>query len=349
MSIPVPKGTQGVAPTAQTREEATLLMLTRLEECGLVEGSQFRGLGSHELLSLGSAGRLNDGFMDTKCHQQHRKPVFKVVDDQSYVVSSSDSTEEQTRSATTTSKWSEPRGTTNKPAAGTDTRACSRTRVSWQKPSNSSKRRMLVRRLLLKMGKKTKKSLIKTQVHTKRRPTFVTMSDIADLLKQEREKNPKEPRLFGSALVHISKFVDSMGAYAGNEEKITLVNLHTTKQASGEDLLRYIHRFRDISLDCYANYEEGELVGVCIDNMLPEFRAHLENLDISRFGQLLQKARKTALSVKPHTEKPKEKKNPPQVLTVSTVNNKRKKSNERSFDEAPPPVPCTLEEMKAYS
>uniref|UniRef100_A0A2N9HA43 Integrase catalytic domain-containing protein n=1 Tax=Fagus sylvatica TaxID=28930 RepID=A0A2N9HA43_FAGSY len=198
--------------------------------------------------------------------------------------------------------------------------------------------------------------------------TFVTMSDIADLLKQEREKNPKEPRLFRSALVHISKFVDSMGAYAGNgdlclrefskslddraytwyttlppgsvkvwedmvelfcgkyfqaEEKITLVNLHTTKQASGEDLLRYIHRFRDIFLDCYANYEEGELVG------------------------LLQKARKTALSVKPHTEKPKEKKNPPQVLTVSTVNNKRKKSNERSFDEAPPPVPCTLEEMKA--
>jgi hypothetical protein len=27
MSIPVPKGTQGVAPTDQTREEATLLML----------------------------------------------------------------------------------------------------------------------------------------------------------------------------------------------------------------------------------------------------------------------------------------------------------------------------------
>jgi hypothetical protein len=26
--------------------------------------------------------------------------------------------------------------------------------------------------------------------------TFVTMSDVANLLKQEREKNPKEPRLF---------------------------------------------------------------------------------------------------------------------------------------------------------
>jgi hypothetical protein len=227
---------------------------------------------------------------------------------------------------------------------------------------------------------------------------FVTMSDVADLLKQEREKNAKEPRHFvrkalypvellnqpypekyvvptfshfdgrkGSALVHISKFIDSMGAYAGNgdlclrefskslddrayiwyttlppgsvktwedmvelfcgkyfqvEEKITLVNLHTTKQASGEYLLHYIHRFHDISLDCYANYEEGELVGVYIDNMLPEFRAHLENLDISRFVQLLQKAQKTALSVKPYTEKPKEKKSQPQVLTASTVNNK---------------------------
>uniref|UniRef100_A0A2N9HE18 RNA-directed DNA polymerase n=1 Tax=Fagus sylvatica TaxID=28930 RepID=A0A2N9HE18_FAGSY len=253
--------------------------------------------------------------------------------------------------------------------------------------------------------------------------TFVTMSDVANLLKQEREKNPKEPRLFvrkppypiellkqpypekylaptfsrfdgrkGSALVHISKFIDSMGAYAGDgdlclrefskslddraytwyttlppgsvktwedmvelfcgkyfqaEEKVTLVNLHTTKQTNGEDLLRYIHRFRDISLDCYANYEEGELVGVCIDNMLPEFRAHLENLDISRFGQLLQKARKTALSVKPHVEKPKEKKTQPQVLTVSAVNNKRKKPNEKSFEEPPPPVPCTLEEIMA--
>ena len=175
----------------------------------------------------------------------------------------------------------------------------------------------------------------------------MTMCDVADLPKQEREKNSKEPRHFvrkppyptellnqpypekyivptfsgfdgrkGSAFVHISKFIDSMGAYAGNgdlclrefsksldnrgytwyttlpprsvktwedmvelfcgkhfqvEEKITLVNLHTTKQTSGEDLLHYIHRFRDISLDCYANYEEGELVGVCIDNMLPEF------------------------------------------------------------------------------
>ena len=51
-----PKRTQGVAPTAQTREEATLLMLIWLEECGLVEGSQFQDLGNHGLLSLGLLG-----------------------------------------------------------------------------------------------------------------------------------------------------------------------------------------------------------------------------------------------------------------------------------------------------
>ena len=137
------------------------------------------------------------------------------------------------------------------------------------------------------------------------------------------------------------------GKYFQAEEKIALVNPHTTKQASREDLLHYIHRFHDISLDCYANHEEGELVGVRIYNMLPEFQAHLENLDISRFVQFLQKAWKTALSVKPHAEKPKEKKSQPQVLMVSTVNNKRKKSTERPFEEPPSPVSCTLEEMIA--
>jgi hypothetical protein len=52
-----------------------------------------------------------------------------------------------------------------------------------------------------------------------------------------------------------------VGLFCGNyfqvEEKITLVDLQTTKQMSGEDLLHYIHRFRDIALDIYANYEKG--------------------------------------------------------------------------------------------
>uniref|UniRef100_A0A2N9ER07 RNA-directed DNA polymerase n=1 Tax=Fagus sylvatica TaxID=28930 RepID=A0A2N9ER07_FAGSY len=181
------------------------------------------------------------------------------------------------------------------------------------------------------------------------------------LLQQEREKILKEPRQFvkkppypaellkqpypdkyvtptfsrfdgrkGSALVHVSKFLDSMGPYAGNgdlclrefskslddraytwyttlspgsvrswddmvemfcgkyfqaEEKVTLVNLHGTKQGNGEDLLKYIHR----SLNYCKRLE----------------RQHL--------------------SVKPWVEKTREKKYPPQTLTVSAGDDKRRK------------------------
>ena len=253
--------------------------------------------------------------------------------------------------------------------------------------------------------------------HNNKEEPFITLSKVADLLQQEREKTLREPRHFvrkppypakllkqpypdkyvtltfsrfngrkGSALVHVSKFIDSMGPYASDgdlclrefskslddraytwyttlpprsvrswddmvemfcrkyfqaEEKVTLVNLHGTKQGNGEDLLKYIHRFHDMSLDCYANYEESELVGIYIDNMSPEFRAHFENFDITRFAQLLQKARKTTLSVKPHIEKTREKKYRPQALTVSAGDGKRK----REFMESPPLVPRTKEEM----
>ena len=149
--------------------------------------------------------------------------------------------------------------------------------------------------------------------HNKNDEPFVTMSDVADLLKQERERPPKEPRHFvrrppypiellkapypekydthtfalfdgrkRSAMEHISKFLNSMGPFAAHgdlclrefskslvdraytwytvllagsirtledmvesfcskyfhvEEKITLVNLHGTKQQIGEDSL----------------------------------------------------------------------------------------------------------------
>ncbi len=138
--------------------------------------------------------------------------------------------------------------------------------------------------------------------------------------------------------------------YFHAEEKITLVNLHSTKQQIGEDLVKYIHRFRDVSLDCHVKYQEGELVEVCINNMLPEFRAYLENLDISRFASLLQKARKMAISVKPHVKNDRDKKSLLQTLTVSTAaassGSKWKNSTKKVYEE-PPPLPFTTEEMMA--
>ena len=65
------------------------------------------------------------------------------------------------------------------------------------------------------------------------------------------------------------------------EEIVTLATLQATKQRSGKDLMEYIKRFKDIALDCYDHCEEKALVEICMGNMIMEYRAILENLEIS--------------------------------------------------------------------
>ena len=94
--------------------------------------------------------------------------------------------------------------------------------------------------------------------------------------------------------------------YFHRVEIVMLATLQGTKQKNGEDLMEYIKRFRDIAFDCYDHCEEKTLVEMCMSNMIMEYRAVLENLEISQFVQLLQKARKTTQSVRPSSDKPKE-------------------------------------------
>ena len=75
--------------------------------------------------------------------------------------------------------------------------------------------------------------------------------------------------------------------YFHGEETVTLATLQATKQRNGEDLMEYIKQFKDIALDCYDHSEERTLVEMCMTNMIREFRAVLENLEISQFAQLL--------------------------------------------------------------
>ena len=89
--------------------------------------------------------------------------------------------------------------------------------------------------------------------------------------------------------------------YFHGEETVTLATLQATKQRSGEDLMEYIKRFRYIAL--YDHCEEKTLVEMCMGNMIMEYRAILENLEISQFVQFLQKARKTTQSVRPSSDR----------------------------------------------
>ena len=94
--------------------------------------------------------------------------------------------------------------------------------------------------------------------------------------------------------------------YFHGEKTVMLASLQATKRRSGEDLMEYIKRFRNIALDCYDHCKEKTLVEMCMGNMIMEYKVVLENLEISHFAQLLQKARKTAQSVSPSFDKPKE-------------------------------------------
>ena len=124
--------------------------------------------------------------------------------------------------------------------------------------------------------------------------------------------------------------------YFHGKETVTLATLQVTKQRSGEDLMEYIKRFRDIALDCYDHCEEKILVEMRMGNMIMEYKVVLENLEISQFAQLLRKARKTTQLVRPSSNRPKEWRSIPQAMTVSTGKKKRK-SDWREYETPPPP------------
>ena len=131
--------------------------------------------------------------------------------------------------------------------------------------------------------------------------------------------------------------------YFHGEETVTLATLQATKQRSDEDLMEYIKRFSYIALDCYNHCEEKTLVEMCMGNIIAEYRAVLENLEISQFVQLLQNAKKIAQSVRPSSDRPKERRPTPQAIAVSTSERKRK-SDVREY-ETPLPLPRTPKEL----
>ena len=72
--------------------------------------------------------------------------------------------------------------------------------------------------------------------------------------------------------------------YFHGKETVTLATLQATKQRSDEDLMEYIKKFRDIALDCYDHCKERTLVEMCMTNTIRNYKAVLENLEISQFA-----------------------------------------------------------------
>ena len=125
--------------------------------------------------------------------------------------------------------------------------------------------------------------------------------------------------------------------YYPGEDKVTFQNLHMVRQRSEEDPVQFIKMFENVSLDCYGDHEEKELVETCISNMLFNYRLNLENLCIMQFTNLLQKTRMTTQTIRT------KRMSASQSMT-SSVGEKRKKPDRKVFKE-PPAIPCTVEEL----
>ena len=86
--------------------------------------------------------------------------------------------------------------------------------------------------------------------------------------------------------------------YYPGEDKVTFQGFQMVRQRPREDPIQFIKRFEDVSLDCYGDHEEKELMETCISNMLFNYRRNLENLCITQFTDLLQRTRRTALTMR---------------------------------------------------
>ena len=125
--------------------------------------------------------------------------------------------------------------------------------------------------------------------------------------------------------------------YYPSEDKVAFQSLQMVRQRPGEDLVQFIKRFEDVSLDCYGDHEEKKLVETCISNMLFDYRLNLKNLCIIQFADLLQRTRRTTRTMRT-------KRVPvPQAITAS-VGEKRKKLEGKIVEE-PPVIPCTVNEL----
>lgn len=134
------------------------------------------------------------------------------------------------------------------------------------------------------------------------------------------------------------------------DERVTLIDLGKERQGTREQLNDYVKRFRERVLECIIPVTEDKLVEICIDGMIDEYRAHLENLGIESFARLFLAAHRTGASVKPLLRQDHwlTSKRSPIVSTAKTRNSYQVDntySNKRKVRDEPPAFPCSMEKV----
>ncbi|XP_026433074.1 uncharacterized protein LOC113330482 [Papaver somniferum] len=81
-----------------------------------------------------------------------------------------------------------------------------------------------------------------------------------------------------------------LGKFYSAERKITAIDLSMSRQRVGEDIGKYISRFRRLTLDCHEDINEEALVDICVRGMTPDFKGILINLKFQNFVELEEAA-----------------------------------------------------------
>ncbi|XP_059669295.1 uncharacterized protein LOC132314449 [Cornus florida] len=139
------------------------------------------------------------------------------------------------------------------------------------------------------------------------------------------------------------------------EERVTTLSLTKEVQGPGEDLLSYVHRFHDRAMECYETHEEEALAKICIQGMQGSYRIHLINLKLLTFADLIEAFRNLAsnlaICAQGAAQEKYRGKRRPQVSAADEPPGKKNARPSRAPraknpDEAPPPFPCTPEEVE---
>ena len=109
------------------------------------------------------------------------------------------------------------------------------------------------------------------------------------------------------------------------------------RQRLGEDPVQFIKRFEDVSLDCYRDHKEKELMETCMSNMLFDYKLNLKNLCITQFANLQQRTRRTAQTMRT--------KRVPIPQAMTTLVEEKRKRLEGKFVKEPSVILCTAEEQ----
>ncbi|XP_026378646.1 uncharacterized protein LOC113273092 [Papaver somniferum] len=89
-----------------------------------------------------------------------------------------------------------------------------------------------------------------------------------------------------------------LGKFYSTKRKITAIDLRKSGQRIGEEVGKYISRFRRLTLDCHEETNKEALVKICVQGIPPAFRGGLINFGFHTFVELEEAAERIVDCIK---------------------------------------------------